>query len=169
MVVWTRAWEWIFLQWLGRSNEWHGQLAIRWDLNSTDDLLQNPHLFTDFCGRKNFFCSEISFFSISYSDSCPPYLENGLCFYTTSSYRRFTSSLIRPYSRASSLNECITRCKNDARCKSFFHVKSTGFCVLMSALCEKSDSRNYRGINHYDINSCSEGNIFRIVRTRPLV
>ena len=109
------------------------------------------------------FWSNISFRLILYPDSCQPYLANGLCFYRRGSYQRFSSALIRPYSRASSLNECIRRCKNDARCKSFFHVKSTGFCVLMSALCEKSDSRNYRGINHYDINSCSEGISFTIV------
>ena len=109
-----------------------------------------------------FFLFQTWFRLILDQDSCQPYIENGLCFYRRGSYQRFASAIIRPYSRVSSLNECIRRCKNDARCKSFFHVRSTGLCVLMSALCEKSDSTNYSGIDHYDINTCTEGKNLKV-------
>lgn len=90
------------------------------------------------------------------NSGCRPHLENAYCWGSQAYSADFRYNLGGDY--ATSMDECIARCRGNNDCKSFLYESKYNWCNLFNELCSSSEASNYHPtINHYAIDSCLGG------------
>ena len=90
------------------------------------------------------------------NSGCQTHLENAYCWGTRAFSADFPHNLGGVY--ATSMDECIARCRVNNDCKSFLFNNINNWCNLFNELCPPSEASSYHpSINHYAINTCLGG------------